>query len=62
MSELGPGQLNNGLQLLALPAVCMCVILVLVYAHVCAACLHVLALVLTQGQRCLSMLSVLTDV
>lgn len=40
----------------------MCVILVLVYAHVWAACLQVLALVLTQGQRCLSMLSVLTDV
>lgn len=40
----------------------MCVILVLVYAHVCVACLQVLALVLTQGQRCLSMLSVLTDV
>lgn len=28
----------------------------------CTACLQVLALVLTQGQRCLSMLSVLTDV
>lgn len=39
-----------------------CVILVLVYAHACAACLQVLALVLTPGQRCLSMLSVLTDV
>lgn len=40
----------------------MCVILVLVYAHVWAACLQVLALVLTRGRRCLSMLSILTDV
>lgn len=43
-------------------SVYVCVFLVLVYAHACAACLRLLALVLTQGQRCLSMLSVLTDV
>lgn len=33
-----------------------------IWVLVCAACLQVLALVLTQGQRCLSVLSVLTDV
>lgn len=39
----------------------VCAILVRVYSRVSAACLQVLALVLTQGQLCLSVLSVLTD-